>query len=139
MAALSVPLSIGSTALATSASSLAGNLPPPIIFPGTGIGASFSSYAALATPWSTNFSADVFDRCYFPGQKAQLALTQHYKGSTIKAINVWNEPWEGGGISGWGGTGQTYRHMIKGVYDAVKSVDPSMLVGGDEYASTDQA
>lgn len=58
------------------------------------------------------------------------AFAQHYTGSTVRAINVWNEPWEGGGISGWGGTSATYRKMIKGVYQGVKSVDPSILVGG---------
>lgn len=65
-------------------------------------------------------------------QNYWAAFMQHYKGSVIKAINVWNEPWEGGGISGWGGTALTYRKMITGVWNGVKSVDPTMPVGGDD-------
>lgn len=59
-------------------------------------------------------------------------FAHHYQNSNIQAINMWNEPWEGGGISGWGGTGQTYRHMIKAVYDAVKPVNPNWPIGGDD-------
>lgn len=50
--------------------------------------------------------------------------------TTIRAVNVWNEPWEGGGISGYGGTAAHYRELSRLVMEGVKQADSTVLVGG---------
>ncbi|MBS3764879.1 MAG: hypothetical protein KGZ25_16380, partial [Planctomycetes bacterium] len=42
--------------------------------------------------------------------------------------NVWNEPWEGMGITGWKSTGEHYRDIIREIKDAVDAADPSIRV-----------
>ncbi|NDJ78413.1 MAG: DUF1349 domain-containing protein [Chloroflexi bacterium] len=58
-------------------------------------------------------------------------------GDVARAINVWNEPWESGGISGWEGTAQHYRNLSRYAMQGVKAADPSVLVGGaDSHDNT---
>ena len=42
----------------------------------------------------------------------------------IRAVNIWNEPWEGGGISNWGGTGAHYRNLQQLAKLGVMRADP---------------
>lgn len=51
-------------------------------------------------------------------------FAQRYS-DVVKAYSVWNEPWEGGGISGWGASGYHYRQLTKARWRGVKSVDKS--------------
>ncbi len=73
-----------------------------------------------------------------PDPSSYGALTDFYEqltkrlGHTIRAINVWNEPWELGGISGWGGTGQHYRDLQRAAHLGAKRGDPTVLVGGND-------
>ncbi len=53
-------------------------------------------------------------------------------GDIIRAINVWNEPWEDFGISGWMGTGLHYRNLSRYAMQGVKLADPTVLVGGND-------
>ncbi|NDJ76073.1 MAG: hypothetical protein GYB65_07420 [Chloroflexi bacterium] len=48
----------------------------------------------------------------------------------VRAVNVWNEPWESGGISGWEGNAQHYRNLSRFALQGVKLADPTVLVGG---------
>ena len=48
----------------------------------------------------------------------------------IRAVNVWNEPYEGGGISDWGGTGEHLRGLMRAMYRGAKAADPTVLAGG---------
>ncbi len=58
-------------------------------------------------------------------------LIERYK-DTIRAVNVWNEPWEDGGISGWGGTGAHYRNLQRMAKLGVMRADPTVIVGGND-------
>jgi hypothetical protein len=54
-----------------------------------------------------------------------------------KAFNVWNEPWEGGGISGWKSTGQHYRNLFKKVREARDMISSDIkIVGADSSHNT---
>ena len=56
---------------------------------------------------------------------------------TDRAINLWNEPWEGGGISGWKSTGEHYRQLLAYLKQARDQVDPSIqLVAADAGGNT---
>lgn len=55
-----------------------------------------------------------------------------------RAANVWNEPWEGRGITGWASTGDHYRKLFNGVYRAVQEVDSTIkMVAADSGHNTD--
>ncbi len=51
---------------------------------------------------------------------------------TVKAINVFNEPWEAGGISNWGGTGAHYRDLQRMAHLGAKRGNPDVLIGGND-------
>jgi len=53
-------------------------------------------------------------------------------GDVMRAVEVWNEPWEGGGISEYGACGEHYRKMHMAAYEGVKSVDRRIVVGSNE-------
>ncbi|MCA1596283.1 MAG: hypothetical protein LC772_07645, partial [Chloroflexi bacterium] len=57
----------------------------------------------------------------------------------ITACSLWNEPWEGISISGWGADMLRYRtiyaHMAAGVRSARQSAGASVLVGGCDSSS----
>jgi len=55
-------------------------------------------------------------------------------GDVVRAYNVWNEPWEGGSISGYGACGYHYRRLTKALWRGVKSVDQDLLVIGNDSA-----
>jgi len=52
----------------------------------------------------------------------------------INAVELWNEPWEGVSISGWGADAlryrELYRHMARAVLTARKEAGVKVLVGG---------
>jgi len=52
----------------------------------------------------------------------------------VNAVELWNEPWEGISISGWGADmlryRDMYRHMAMGVEDARKESGVQVLIGG---------
>ena len=57
----------------------------------------------------------------------------------ITAFSLWNEPWEGISISGWGADmlryREIYRHMIKGVQEARAEANVDVLTGGLDSSS----
>jgi hypothetical protein len=54
------------------------------------------------------------------------------------AINLWNEPWEGGGISGWQSTGAHYRALLSALARARTAVDPAIkIVAADSSHDTE--
>jgi len=54
-----------------------------------------------------------------------------------KAFNMWNEPWEGGGISGWKSTGEHYRNLFKKVKEARDMISSDIkMVGADSSHNT---
>jgi hypothetical protein len=62
-------------------------------------------------------------------------LVQHgWPKGPINAVELWNEPWEGVSISGWGADclrfREIYRHMARAVLDARKEADVQVLIGG---------
>jgi hypothetical protein len=85
-------------------------------------------------PWPRG--TDRFSASPDPSNYGALAdfyeqLTRRF-GHTIRAINVWNEPWELGGISGWGGTGLHYRDLQRAAFLGARRGDPTVLVGGND-------
>ncbi len=68
---------------------------------------------------------------------AHEALFRRYK-DVIRACNVWNEPWEGMGITGWASTGEHYRKLVAGIRQAVQAADSSIkVVAADSGHNTD--
>ncbi len=56
---------------------------------------------------------------------------------TVKALNIWNEPWEGGGISNWRSSAAYYRTLFQKAKEARDSVDPTVkLVAADSADNT---
>jgi len=53
-------------------------------------------------------------------------------GEVVRAYQVWNEPWEGGGISGWGASGAHYRELQRALWRGIKRADPKLLAGGND-------
>lgn len=63
-------------------------------------------------------------------------LYQRYN-DVIRASNVWNEPWEGMGITGWKSTGGHYRAIFDEIADAVHAADSTIkLVAADSGHNT---
>ncbi|MCS7253233.1 MAG: hypothetical protein RMK18_05970 [Armatimonadota bacterium] len=53
-------------------------------------------------------------------------------------LNLWNEPWEGGGISGWKSTGDHYRLLLRHLKLARDAVDRTIkIVAADSSHNTD--
>ncbi|MFP4056509.1 MAG: hypothetical protein ACLF0G_06550 [Candidatus Brocadiia bacterium] len=67
---------------------------------------------------------------------AHIAFYRRYK-DVVRATNVWNEPWEGMGITGWKSTGDHYRAIVRQVQRAVGAADPSIrIVAADSAHNT---
>jgi tetratricopeptide (TPR) repeat protein len=47
-------------------------------------------------------------------------------GDVVKLYEVWNEPWEGGGISGWGASGQHMRNLTRALWKGVKRAEKEL-------------
>ena len=56
--------------------------------------------------------------------------TVRYK-DVLRAWEVWNEPWEGNGITEYASTGKHYREMHIAACEGVKAGDPGCLVGSN--------
>lgn len=48
----------------------------------------------------------------------------------LQIIDYYNEPWEGGGISGWNADAVRYRELYKIVYERAHKGSPHIVVGG---------
>jgi hypothetical protein len=48
----------------------------------------------------------------------------------LQAIDYWNEPWEGGGISAWRGDAIRYRQLYNALYAGMKRGAPKIRIGG---------
>ncbi|MCM8803162.1 MAG: beta-galactosidase, partial [Candidatus Omnitrophica bacterium] len=73
---------------------------------------------------------------YDDWKNAWKEFLKRYK-DICRALNVWNEPWEGGGISGWKSTGEHYRNLFKKVKEARDEVDKDVkIVGADSSHNT---
>jgi len=63
-----------------------------------------------------------------------LAGTYGWPKGPVNAIELWNEPWEGVSISGWGADCLRYRdlytRMAQGIEDARKNAGVQVLIGG---------
>ncbi|MFP4028044.1 MAG: hypothetical protein ACLFWL_09660 [Candidatus Brocadiia bacterium] len=59
--------------------------------------------------------------------QAHAKFFQRYS-DMIRGTNVWNEPWEGFGITGWMSTGEHYREIIRAIRKAADTVDPPLRV-----------
>jgi len=70
-------------------------------------------------------------------ENAWRQFLTRYK-DVVRSVNMWNEPWEGGGISGWMSTGEHYRQLLDRVHKAARSVDPTItVVAADSSHNTD--
>jgi len=73
---------------------------------------------------------------YNDWKNAWIEYGKRYK-DVNRAFNVWNEPWEGGGISGWKSTGEHYRNLFKKIREARDEIDPEIkIVGADSSHNT---
>jgi hypothetical protein len=70
---------------------------------------------------------------------AWLAGTHGWPKGPINAFHLWNEPWEGGSVAGWGADCLRYREiytaMCKGVERARRDAGVEVLVGGCDSSS----
>lgn len=70
-------------------------------------------------------------------QRAWEVFLKRYP-RVVRSLNLWNEPWEGGGISGWKSTGAHYRLLLKYLKFARDRVDPTVtIVAADSAHNTD--
>lgn len=70
-------------------------------------------------------------------ENAWAEFLRRYK-DVCPALNLWNEPWEGGGISGWKSTGDHYRLLLKHLKRARDAVDKAVkIVAADSSHNTD--
>ncbi|MCF7669097.1 MAG: hypothetical protein K9N48_04895 [Verrucomicrobia bacterium] len=64
----------------------------------------------------------------------KLAMEFGWPKGPVNAVELWNEPWEGVSISGWGADCLRYRemyeHMAKGIVEGREEADTEVLVGG---------
>lgn len=69
----------------------------------------------------------------------QVALRYGFPRGPVNAMELWNEPWEGISISGWGADmpryREIYRAMAQGVMDARKEAGVRVLLGGASSSS----
>lgn len=85
--------------------------------------------------WLPEFDADYEAFCY------RLVTEFGWPKGPLTAIKLWNEPWEGLSISGWGADLPRYRELFKRMGDAVfrarKEAGVDVLIGGcDSSANT---
>jgi len=100
-------------------------------------------------PWldDTGVMLDTkFDLAWLPSYDAdfqkwtyQFARDWGWPRGPINAFSLWNEPWEGISISGWGADMPRYRemyaHMYRGVAQARRDDGAQVLVGGCDSSS----
>ncbi len=94
--------------------------------------------AAVGPDWDGNpygGRADwVCDPKYYPEyEKWMKAFVKRYwdnGNGALWGVENYNEPWEGGGISGWARDCLQYREIQKLIYRAAKSIDPKVRVLG---------
>jgi len=60
-------------------------------------------------------------------REAHVKFFDKYR-DMVRATNVWNEPWEGFGITGWMATGEYYRRILRQIRAAADAVDPPLDV-----------
>ena len=82
--------------------------------------------------WTPDYDAD------FQKYVRQFATDYGWPRGPINAFSLWNEPWEGISISGWGADlpryRELYRHMAAGVREA-RAAGSQVLVGGTDSTS----
>jgi hypothetical protein len=70
----------------------------------------------------------------FQAWTAKLAEDYGWPKGNLNAVELWNEPWEGISISGWGADIPRYRdiytHMANGIVEAREKADVKVLIGG---------
>jgi hypothetical protein len=82
-----------------------------------------------------------FDLAWLPSEDEafqkwvrQICAEYGWPKGAVNAVELWNEPWEGTSISGWGADMIRYRemytHMAQGVIEARKSDGVKVLIGG---------
>ena len=83
--------------------------------------------------WLPSYDADFQKWTY------QFARDWGWPKGPINAVSLWNEPWEGISISGWGADMLRYRdmyaHMYRGVAQARQNDGARVLVGGCDSSS----
>lgn len=83
--------------------------------------------------WLPSYDDDFQQWCH------QFARDYGWPHGPINAFSLWNEPWEGISISGWGADMLRYRamytHMFQGVDQARRSDGAQVLVGGCDSSS----
>ena len=83
--------------------------------------------------WKPQYDPDFQELCY------RLARDYGYPKGPINAFSLWNEPWEGISISGWGADMIRYREiftaMCQGVDKARKNDGVDVLLGGGDSTS----
>ncbi|CEK13076.1 hypothetical protein [Chthonomonas calidirosea] len=83
--------------------------------------------------WLPSYDADFQKWCYL------FASQFGWPKGPINAFSLWNEPWEGISISGWGADMLRYRdiywHMAQGILQARKDAGVQVLVGGCDSTS----
>lgn len=83
--------------------------------------------------WLPSYDNDFQKWCYL------FASQFGWPKGPINAFSLWNEPWEGISISGWGADMLRYRdiywHMAQGILQARKDANVQVLVGGCDSTS----
>jgi hypothetical protein len=83
--------------------------------------------------WLPSYDADFQKFC------RRFSADYGWPKGPITAFSLWNEPWEGISISGWGADmlryRDIYRHMIKGVQEARAEAGVDVLTGGLDSSS----
>lgn len=83
--------------------------------------------------WLPSYDAD------FKKYVARFCADYGWPKGPITACSLWNEPWEGISISGWGADMLRYRdiysHMVEGVRQAQQEAGADVLVGGGDSSS----
>lgn len=78
--------------------------------------------------WLPEWDADFQHWC------RQLAAEQGWPKGPVNAVELWNEPWEGVSISGWGADclrfREMYEHMAKGTVEGREAGGTEVLIGG---------
>jgi len=59
-------------------------------------------------------------------------------GDVVRILDLFNEPWEGSGISGFGSTGAHLREMMRRASAGAHRADPTFLVGGCDSHSENE-
>lgn len=83
--------------------------------------------------WMPAYDADFQKFC------RRFASDYGWPRGPITAFSLWNEPWEGISISGWGADmlryREIYRHMVRGVDQARRTAKVDVLTGGLDSSS----